>query len=300
MGSRLLLLVLAACGLAQAQSNMRNAAGLDKVIDALVSEFDHADIVALGDDHWRKADSDIRIRLVQHPEFVSKVSSIVVEFASTGQQAVLDRYIRGEDVPIAELRNVWRTTTQINGVWDSPVYAQFFAAVREVNRTLPEKMRLRVFAGDPPTGSDVPRDLSAFSVIKEQVLNKGRKALVIYGAAHLWRAYPTHQARLQNMLEPAAPGRVFVVIAKGGASEEYRTFERALKTPERPVLVQLDKQPFRDFPADEFFANDLKKLVNGQWVSAFQSTGITLGQMADAFIYLGMDPSVENRVLPNR
>src|SRR5215469_18639162 len=106
-------------------------AGFDRIVQTLVSAFDHVDIVALGDSHWRKVDSDLRIALVRNPEFAKKVRFIVVEFGSTAQQPTLDRYIRGEAVPVAELQQVWKTTTQ-GAVWDSPVYAEFFSAVREV------------------------------------------------------------------------------------------------------------------------------------------------------------------------
>jgi len=59
------------------------AAGLDGIVRALFSAFDQADIVALGEAHERKADSDLRIALVRHPDFAKKVRSIVAEFGST-------------------------------------------------------------------------------------------------------------------------------------------------------------------------------------------------------------------------
>ena len=111
-------------------------AGLEKIVQALISAFDHADVVALGESHWNKLDSDLRIALVRDPEFPKKADFIVVEFASTSEQSILDRYIRGVDVPIVELQRVWRNTTQNFGVWESPVYAKFFAAVRDVNQRL--------------------------------------------------------------------------------------------------------------------------------------------------------------------
>jgi hypothetical protein len=157
-------------------------AGFDRIVQTLVSAFDHVDIVALGDSHWRKVDSDLRIALVRNPEFAKKVRFIVVEFGSTAQQPTLDRYIRGEDVPLAELQQVWKTTSQTNGIWESPVYADFYAAVREVNKKLPAGGRVRVLAGDPPAGSGLGRDASAFSILQEQVLKTHGKALVIYGA----------------------------------------------------------------------------------------------------------------------
>jgi hypothetical protein len=268
-------------------------AGFDHVARALVYAFDQVDIVALGDSHGRKADSDLRIGLVRLPDFPKKVRSIVVEFGSTAQQAVLDRYIQGEDVSPADLQHVWRNTTQTNGVWDSPVYADFFAAVREVNRKLPAGRRIRVFAGDPPTGSTVSRDVSAASIVKTQVLDKGGKALLIYGSAHLYRT-----GGITKLLESPQPGRLFVVDVLGGAYPEYQMFEGALKSTERPVLVSLRRSPFRDFRVEDFLGRGNKRLVGGLWVNAYLGSRLTLGQMADACVYLGMAPELEKTVAP--
>src|SRR5262252_4066865 len=239
-------------------------AGLDRIVQTLVSAFDHVDIVALGDNHWNKMDSDLRIALVRNPEFAKRVRFIVVEFGSTAQQPTLDRYIRGEDVPLAELQQVWKTTTQTNGIWDSPVYADFYAAVREVNKKLPAGAQVRVLAGDPPTGSGLGRDNSAFSVLQEQVLKTHAKALLIYGAGHLLRAVPDPIPRITKMLDTGYPGSTFVVTTEGGPHPESQEFERALKTPARPVLVSLGKPPFRDL-----------------LVRAFPGLGLTRGQIAD-------------------
>ena len=126
------------------------SAGVDAIARTLISVFDQADILALGEAHGRETDSDLRIAVVRHPDFAKKVRSIVVEFGSTLEQSTLDRYIRGENVSSAQLEQVWKTTEGgPNGVWDSPIYADFFAAVREVNSKLPTDARIRVFGGDP-------------------------------------------------------------------------------------------------------------------------------------------------------
>lgn len=133
------------------------AAGFDGIVRTLISAFDQADIVALGEDHGEKLDSEVRIALLRHPDFAKRVRFVVVEFASTAQQPTLDRYIRGEAVPIAQLQQVWKTTSQSrSGVWDSPIYADFLAAVRDVNRSLPAEARIRVLAGDTPARSGWP------------------------------------------------------------------------------------------------------------------------------------------------
>src|SRR5215467_10970912 len=72
--------------------------GIDGIARTLISAFDQFDIVALGEAHRRKLDSDLRIAVVRHPDFAKKVRSIVVEFGSTTEQSTLDRYIRGENV----------------------------------------------------------------------------------------------------------------------------------------------------------------------------------------------------------
>ena len=59
----------------------------------------------------------------------------------------MDRYIAGGEVAEADLRHVWQDTTQFSGVWDWPIYGDFFRVVREVNASLPPVRRLRVLLG---------------------------------------------------------------------------------------------------------------------------------------------------------
>jgi hypothetical protein len=282
------------------------SSGIGEIVKTLVSAFDHADIMALGEAHERKVDSDLRIALVRHPEFARKVRAIVVEFASTTEQATLDRYIRGEGVSRAELEKVWKTTTQAsNGIWDDPIYAEFLAAVRDVNTKLPADARIRVLGGDPGPGDNRGREGAAVAVLKEHVLQTHAKALVIYGTVHFYRALP--EALLSSMgediglvrrLERDYPGRTFVVIPIGrldrprgvivDVAPDYRKFDLALNTPLRPVLVSLQRSPFRDFTAEEFLGRTVSSCRGpGGCVSAFRGSTLTLGQIADACVYLG-------------
>jgi heme-binding uptake protein ChaN (Tiki superfamily) len=296
------------------------SAGLDGIASALISAFDQVDIVALGEAHGRREDSDLRIALVRHPDFAKKVRSIVVEFGSTTEQSTLDRYIRGESVSAAQLRQVWTTTTQArNGIWDSPIYEEFFAAVRDVNSKLPTNARVRVFGGDPGPGDNRSRETAAVSVLKEQVLQKHGKALVIYGAAHFYRAAPRDYLAsmgkdigIARMLEMDYPGRTLSVIPMGGRLDlppgitlgvdpDYQKFDRALKTQVRPVLVPLQRLPFRDFTAEKFLGGTLFNCRGpGGCVSVFKGTTLTLGQMADACVYFGGDAVNATQAKPER
>jgi hypothetical protein len=146
-------------------------------------------------------------------------------------------------------------------------------------------------------------DTENVAVLEEQVLSKHGKALVIYGAAHFYRTAPASfgtSAELARTLEKAHPGRIYTVIPIGGEFDppppgvslrnpDYRKFESALKTQIRPVLIPLQRPPFRDFTAEEFLGGGIFRCVGpGGCRSAFAGSLLTLGQMADACVYLGI------------
>ena len=303
-----LLAVSTALAAAQATSVRLPAetAGLDQVARTLVAAFDQVDVVALGEDHGQQRDSDLRIAVVRHPDFARRVRTIVVEFGSTTEQATLDRYIRGETVPRAQLEQVWKTTTQAQfGALDSRFFVDFFDAVREVNAPLPAASRIRVLGGDPGPTDKRSRETAAVAVLKEQVLQKREKALVIYGAAHFYRAAPAdHLASMGQdvgivgMLEAAYPGRTLAVIPLGGRialppgitmpAPSYAKFDRAIATPQRPVLLSLQRSPFRDLKAEEFLGGKLLTCSGPAGCrSVFMGSPLTLGQIADACVYFG-------------
>jgi hypothetical protein len=90
---------------------------------------------------------------------------------------------------------VWQNTTQPGEIWDVPMYYEFFAAVREVNQKTGSQVR--VVLGDPPIDwasiqnaeqlrAYYPqRDPHGARVIQQEVLQKNRRALLIFGAGHI-------------------------------------------------------------------------------------------------------------------
>jgi hypothetical protein len=273
------------------------AGGISGIVGALISVYDQFDVVALGEYHDRRIDSDLRIALVRHPDFAKRVRTIVVEWGSTRKQATLDRYTRGENVSRAQFAQVWKTLSPGNIgdlVSENSIYTDFFAAVREVNSRLPAAERVRVFGGDPGPGGS--RDTAAVSILKEQALQKRGKALVVYGTGHFYRAFPKDQPpgngrNIVRMLEMDYPGRTFAVIPMGGPGEDVaddQKFDRALKTQLRPVMVPLQRLPFRDFTAEEFLGGQVVRCRPGAGcVSIFKDSGLTLGQMGDGLVYFG-------------
>ena len=280
----------------------------------LVSAFDQADVVALGEAHQSEPDSDLRIALVRSPDFAKKVHFIVVEFASTTEQSTLDRFIRGGDVSTAQLHQVWKTTTQAeNGVWDSPVYLAFLQSVRDVNKGLRPDQRIRVLGGDPGPGDHRSREVAAVEVVRDQVLRTHAKALMIYGAAHFYRAVPQEylasmgeDAGIVTMLEKDDPGRILSVIRIGwldrprpvaaDVAPNFQKFDRAIQSSSRPALLSLERPPFRDLSAEEFLGRTVTTCrPPGGCRSVFKGSTLKLGQLGDACVYFGGAPDDDKR-----
>jgi hypothetical protein len=122
-----------------------------KAAEAILKAFDKYRVVALGEAHGLQEEHDFIQALIRNPAFAAKVNDIIVECGNALYQDTLDRYVAGQDVPLAEVRPVWRDTTQSAvGLWNARIYEQIFTTVREVNLKLPAAKRLRVLAGDPP------------------------------------------------------------------------------------------------------------------------------------------------------
>lgn len=270
------------------------ATGLDQISTALIAAFNDVDVVALGESHWRKFDSDLRIRMISDPTFAAEVRNIVVEFANVGDQALLDRYVNGEDIAPLELAQVWRNTASAPGpdhTWDSPVYRSFFAAVREVNRSLPDNKRLRVWAGGSRVGSNTEFDEPAVAALRK-LLDQGEKALVIFGNGHL----DYREGNIARSIQSSHPGHMFVVLVHGGPDPLWEKFESALSETRRPILISWQREPFRGFSAEQFLGHGGKIEVDGVWVDIVQFQGLVLQQMADACIYLGMSEEMSRDV----
>jgi hypothetical protein len=271
-------------------------------VRGVIDAFRSANLVALGERHWAREDSELRLKLIRNPAFAQTVTDIVVEFANPLYQDLLDRYVGGEAVPADLRRTIWQDTTQ-PGAWDSPVYEDFLRAVRKANAVLPEGRRIRVLAGDQPIDWTHPpqpplkdeRDNSAASVIEREVLNRGRKALVLFGSAHLYRNRP---GTVVEILRRNVDAKWFVVVPVGGPDlPSAISAEKA--SPSSPEFVLLGRSPLGSLFANDLLEKGTKrvKLVDGKPllvddkpvllpVQVFDSN-VTMQQVADACLYFG-------------
>lgn len=191
------VLLLGARGPAGAvQSTSPQAMPVDPVA-AIIEAFRTHNVVTLTDPHGNVQVQAFLLSLVRDPRFSEVLNDIVIETASARYQDVIDRFIRGDDVDRAVLRKAWEEHTVANSLGVQA--EELIRAVRTVNASLSGTKRLRVIAGDPPidwdnitSGQDGRRwtelrDSYPADVVRRQVLDRGRRALIVYGQGHLQR-----------------------------------------------------------------------------------------------------------------
>lgn len=197
---------LTACNLLRAPS----ATPRDPIAGVL-DAFQSHPIVALGEGrHNNNQSHTFRLALLRDPRFPTVVNDLVVEFGNARYQAVMDRFVRGGDVPDTELRKVWQDTTNAHPLWDVPIYEEFFRAVRAVNASLAADRQLRVLLAGPPIDWDAVKTYDdivhwmnqgyplARDLIVREVLSRKRHALMVFGDTHFMR-----NARFEGMDSPS-------------------------------------------------------------------------------------------------
>jgi hypothetical protein len=248
---------------------------------ALLAAYEKYEVVGLGILSYANQDfDDVILALIRNPAFPGKVSDIVVECGNSLYQPILDRYIAGEDVPLAGARQVWRNTTQpFCGV--SGFYESLFPLVRRINRGLPPGRKLRVLAGDPPvdwsrvkTREDLrpfgDRDAHIASVMEREVLARRRKALMIFGARHLMHGGGGAVGRYEAH---GYPNRTWVVIAHNGFGNHTPLaryngeLERRMVSWPVPSLVGLKGAWLDDLAYGYFFPDESGAGFRSGWMA---------------------------------
>jgi hypothetical protein len=86
-------------------------------LDAIVEAFRTHDVVTIPDWHGDTALLAFSLAVLRDPRVHAVVNDVVIETGNSRYQALMDRYVRGEAVPIAELRQLWQSTVRV-GVAD--------------------------------------------------------------------------------------------------------------------------------------------------------------------------------------
>lgn len=152
-------------------------------------------LVGLGEIHWCPQVMKAITTLLESPALEGTFDDIVVEFGSARHQAWLDRYIRGDEVDETSLDAVWQDTLYFL-LWSPPVYAEFFRRIRAVNLKRAPERRVRIVLAEPAVDWETldgqgfarwheAREQAYVRLIEQDVLDRGRRAILIFGLRHL-------------------------------------------------------------------------------------------------------------------
>jgi hypothetical protein len=261
--------------------------------------------------HRNKNLDDFILDLIRNLAFSSKINDVAVECGNSLYQPILDRYIAGDDVPLDEVRRVWRNTTQpMCGV--SAFYEELFPLVRKINQKLPPEKRLRVLASDPPIDWSkaksredfwhfMDRDANIAAVMEREVLSKHRKALMLFGTAHLYHGDTGMGLTAVGLYEKDYPGVTLVIADHMGFGNwspfaKYNDeFESRMASWSVPALVQKLRGTWLADLLDKTYSSGdvVVRVGTGKGVkkpeSPINPVEVTkeFSRMVDAYLYLG-------------
>ena len=262
---------------------------------AVVQAFDAHNIVMFGEIHGIEQEYDWLDKLVSTPEFADHVDDIVVEFGNALYQSSVDRYVAGENVPLEEVQKAWRNTMPLVGPVP-PVYARFYAAVREANRKRRGKSQLRIVLGGSAGDWDKIRetnDLDPYlaqresfyvQTVKDQVLSKRRRALLIMGTYHFLRR--TGPGYIERELRASGANPYLVEFATNALSGQG-VLEKRFDSWPKPALVSLAGNWVGDLPA-------IPVLSGGH----APATALKLSDAADAVVYVASCDVLNETFMP--
>lgn len=251
---------------------------------AMIQAISAHQIVMFGETHGNKQEYEWLCRLAKTPRFAERVDDIVVEFGNSLYQKTVDRYIAGENVPLAQVQKAWRNVIGAVGPV-SPVYAEFYRAVRESNLERRSGHQIRLLLGDPYGDWDKinnAEDLGPYlghrdewyaEVVKEEVLAHHHRALLIMGAGHFVRR---NGPGLVEQAIRAAGVQPYVVAFGTNAVGRYDDLDHRFDAWTLPAIVALSGTWVGELPANPV-------LTGGNVAPDSQR----MEDVADAMFYIG-------------
>src|ERR1043166_4440683 len=199
----------------------QEASGWAAATDALISAFDRADVIVLGEGHGRKPDSDFRVALVRNAKFADAVRVIVLE------------------APQPELS----------------------AAVEQVNQGLPPARRIEIVLNQTPQAGDRNATavalLQEHALDKKQkalvVFGSGHVWRRFGGVTALLEQRIPGRVLVVETIAPLDPKRASLDGVTQFATA-CRALEATLRTRNWPVLFALPGSAAARFEADPFYA----------------------------------------------
>src|SRR6185369_17627084 len=104
-------LLLAAWLFGAASFAAQTGARPQPAVMAVLAAFGAYDVVGMNAGHGNEKQDEFILSLLRHPSFPATVNDIVVECGSSRFQAIVDRFVAGEDMSSEEARRPWRETS---------------------------------------------------------------------------------------------------------------------------------------------------------------------------------------------
>lgn len=289
-------------------------------IPSIVDAFRTHDIVTVTDPHGNVQAQAFLLALIRDRRFLNAANDIVIETASARYQDVIDRFVRGDEVATSVLRQAWENHTVANSLGAQA--EELVRAVRVLNASLGESRKLRVIAGDPPIDWDNVvspadhrrwielRDSYPADLIRRQVLDRGRRALVVYGQGHLQRRNiaanydtATWQAQtLVSLLDRDPAVRIFNIWTLLDKNVALPEAVASSPVPSVAVLsgTTLGAMDFAAYGGMLVPGGNRVAIRNGQFVQLprEQWKSMPMEQEFDALLYLGPPASMTLATVP--
>jgi hypothetical protein len=286
-------------------------------IDGVLDLFQKAPVVVLCDYHGLAQEEAFYSALVRDPRFAAEVGNVIVEFGEISQP-IIDRYVDGETVPLAQLRRVW---TETPGLSPGPFwvgYENFFASIRAANSKLPPDRRIKVWLGDPKADWSkinsyqdllpflLRRDDNYVRIIGDEILDKHRKALLIIGSAHIFGAGLLSAKLSEAHPDSFATVMPFVGYLEPRCNEQFLNRAKSWQAPALvgPIADTWLKAELQLSGCDFIPPAQVQALLShpppktlppgfvGAITSPHQLINVVSGEDADAILYLGAPDSL--------
>ena len=274
---------------AQATESATGLAGVPRApaLEYVAQQLATNRVIFLGESHRLRQLHAFYRELIEAPAMRGVLDDVVVEFLSSHHQGLLDRYVvQLEVMEFEELAPAWRDVPGIvleSG--DDMAALGLIEAVRKRNEGLPLDQRLRLVAADSAIDwTNLKgrrewatqlnrRDLRFVEVVWDEVLDRGRRCLVILGRAHVKRIDPSppNWINVVDILDARADGETHVIHLFDGelAEQEWKA----------PVVVSTRDTFLRDLRLEK------------------QAPHLRFGQQVDAVLFVASPSEFEN--IPN-
>jgi hypothetical protein len=276
-----------------------------EAIGGILNVFRTNDAVGLsaGADHGDPRGPAWVVSLIHDPRFAPTTIDVIMENANARYQDVMDRFTSGDQVSYDALRHVWDDTTQPQMVGAIGEIPAIYRALRDVNASLPRDRQHRAILGDPPIDWEkvhtraefqkylALRDSYPAETIRREVLGKGRRALIVYGAGHLQRKQQATNYQMDNPLAQTVislldggGAQTFVIVTVGDVflpTIAATSWPVPSLVPTRGTTLGAESVPQGPLPRVVIRDGKFEAIPREQWIT------LRLDEQFDAVLYLG-------------